>query len=77
VALFPNHDLIFRTPLRLPSVYNSVMTDFIARLNKFRFAIISSLISARLKLAKLQACIVSNDDAGKKQYVFLSIAIFF
>jgi len=77
VTLFPNRDLIFLTPLRSPSVYNVVMTNFIAWLGEFRFAIINSLISAGLKLAELQACVVPNDDAGKKQYVLRSIAIFF
>jgi len=77
VALFSNCDLIYLTPLRSLFVYNVVMTDFITWLGEFRFAIISSLISAELKLAELQACIVSNDDAGKKQYVFWLIAIFF
>jgi hypothetical protein len=53
VALFPNRDPIFPTPLWSPSVCNAVMTDFIARLSEFRFAIISSLISTELKLAPL------------------------
>jgi hypothetical protein len=77
VALFPNSNLIFLTPLWSPSVYNALMINFIARLGEFRFVIINSLISAGLKLAELQACIVPNDDVGKKQYVLRSITIFF
>jgi hypothetical protein len=77
VALFLNRDPIFPTPFRSPSIYNAMMIDFIARLGEFRFTIISSLISARLKLVELQAYIVTNDNAGKKQYVLQSIAIFF
>jgi hypothetical protein len=53
VALFPNRNPIFLTPLRSLSVCNDMMTNFIARLREFRFAIISSLISAELKLALL------------------------
>jgi len=53
VALFLNRDPIYPTPLRSPSVCNAVMIDFIARLCKFQFTIISSLISAELKLAPL------------------------
>jgi hypothetical protein len=54
VALFPNYDPIFPTILlRSPFVCNAMMIDFIARLDKFRFATISSLISAELKLALL------------------------
>jgi len=46
VALFSNLDPIFPTPLRSLFVCNTVMIDFIARLGKFRFAIISSMILA-------------------------------
>jgi hypothetical protein len=53
VVIFPNRDPIFPTPLQSPSVCNAMMTDFITRLGKFRFTIISSLISAELKLAPL------------------------
>jgi len=54
VVLFPNRDPIFLILLWSPSVCNGVMTDFIARLGEFfRFTIISSLISAELKLALL------------------------
>jgi hypothetical protein len=53
VALFPNHYPIFPTSLQLPSVGNAVMTDFIAMLGVFRFAINSSLILTELKLAPL------------------------
>jgi len=38
-------------PLPSPSVCNAVMTDLMARLGEFRFAIINSPISAGLKLA--------------------------
>jgi hypothetical protein len=64
--LFLNRDPIFPTPLRSPSIYNAMMTNFIARLDKFRFAIISSLILTALKLTEMQVCIVPNNDAGKK-----------
>jgi hypothetical protein len=77
VALFPNRNPIFSTPFQSLSIYNTLMTDFIVWLSEFRFAIISLLISAGLKLAELQAYIVPNDDARKKQYVLRSIAIFF
>jgi hypothetical protein len=73
VALFSNCDLIFRSL----SVYNALMIDFIAQFGEFQFAIINLLILAGLKLAELQACIVPNDNAGKKRYVLRSIAIFF
>jgi hypothetical protein len=53
MTLFLNRDPIFLTPLRSPSVYNAMMTDFIVMLNEFRFAIINSLILAELKLAPL------------------------
>jgi hypothetical protein len=52
-------DVIFQprpdlpTPLRSSYICNTVMTDFIAWLSKFRFAIISLLISVELKLAPL------------------------
>jgi hypothetical protein len=65
MALFLNLDPIFLTPLRSLPVYNAMMTNFITRLDEFRFAIINSLISTRLKLAKLQACIIPNDDVEK------------
>jgi hypothetical protein len=45
-VLFPNRDPIISTPLSSPLVCNTMMTDFIARLSEFRFAIISSLTSA-------------------------------
>jgi hypothetical protein len=51
VALFPNSDPIFPTPLQSPSICNAVMTDFIARLDEFQFTIINLLIFAGLKLA--------------------------
>jgi hypothetical protein len=51
MSLFLNRDPIFLTPLQSPSVYNAVMTDFIAMLSEFRFAINSSLTLAELKLA--------------------------
>jgi hypothetical protein len=69
VALFPNLDPIFPTPFRSPSVYNAMMTDFIARFGEFRFIIISPLILVGLKLSELQVCIVPNNDIEKKQYV--------
>jgi len=53
VALFHNRDPIYPTPLRSPSICNAMMTDFIARLGEFLFAIINSLISAGLKLTPL------------------------
>jgi hypothetical protein len=66
VTLFLNCDPIFPTPFRSLSVYNTMMIDFIAQQGEFQFAIISSLVSAGLKLPEQQACIVLNDDAGKK-----------
>jgi hypothetical protein len=66
VALFLNRDPIFPTPLRSPSIYNTMMTNFIARLDKFKFATINSLILTGLKLTELQVCIVPHNDTGKK-----------